>query len=812
MATITYSFNNFVPEFVVNSTTDGYQFRPDVAVLENGDLFFTFETGDLAFQDVVFRRFDSNGNALDVGDRLVSAGGGSDIEDDSAVAVLSNGNVVVVNEDDDGGPEDDVEFHIFDPSGAIVDTQNIVTQAEGQATDNQTDPVVAALAGGGFVVAYTDEFAGSGTNTNAEFVIYNNDGSLRAGPVIAGGAGSALSVSQPAVVGLTGGNFVVTWTEDVGGGDLNVISRVYDSIGNAVSAEITAVFQPDNQYDPALAALPNGGFALAYIDQYNGAATNTELEVGFFDASGNETDTRTIDFGTDLISHCDIAVISSNYLLVSYTSDRNGNSDVFAQVFDFSGNEIGEEFNLEVTTGVQTASSVAGMGGGRFFAAWNDSEAAGADASGTHVAAQGTQFIRTTTGDATNETLTGDDLRDIMYGAGGNDTLNGGAGADTMSGGLGDDIYIVAATGDVTFEFAGQGTDTVRSYIDWTLAANVERLELQGSGDLNGTGNALNNTLVGNAGNNLLNGGAGNDYMVGGGGDDIFVVAAAGDSTIENAGQGTDTVRSYIDWGLAANVERLELQGSGDLNGAGNALNNTLVGNAGNNLLNGGAGNDYMVGGGGDDIFVVAAAGDNTIENAGQGTDTVRSYIDRTLANNVERLELLGAGDLNGTGNTLDNTLVGNSGANILSGDNGNDYITGGAGNDTLNGGAGNDTLIGGAGSDILNGGTGNDRFDFDLVSHSPAGPALRDSIVGGFSHGFDLIDLSTIDANTLAGGNQAFSFIGSAAFSGVAGQLRYSNYNGTVIIDADVNGDSTADMQILVAGTNFMAGTDFIV
>ncbi|WP_353643017.1 calcium-binding protein [Mesorhizobium sp. WSM2239] len=335
---------------------------------------------------------------------------------------------------------------------------------------------------------------------------------------------------------------------------------------------------------------------------------------------------------------------------------------------------------------------------------------------------------------------------------------------------------------------------------------------MQGAGNLNGTGNALNNTLVGNSGNNLLNGGAGNDFMVGGLGNDIFVVAAAGDSTIENAGGGTDTVRSYIDWVLANNVERLELQSSGNINGTGNALNNTLVGNSGNNLLNGGAGNDFMVGGLGNDIFVVAAAGDSTIENAGGGTDTVRSYINWTLAANVERLELQSSGNINGTGNALNNTLVGNSGNNVLSGGGGNDYMVGGAGNDTLNGGAGNDTLIGGAGSDSLNGGTGNDRFDFDAVSDSPAGPALRDSIVGGFAHGFDRIDLATIDANTLVGGNQAFSFIGSAAFSGVAGQLRYTNYSGNVIIDADVNGDAAADMQITVAGTNFMTGTDFIL
>jgi Ca2+-binding RTX toxin-like protein len=201
-----------------------------------------------------------------------------------------------------------------------------------------------------------------------------------------------------------------------------------------------------------------------------------------------------------------------------------------------------------------------------------------------------------------------------------------------------------------------------------------------------------------------------------------------------------------------------------------------------------------MVGGAGNDIFVVDSAGDSTVENAGGGTDTVRSYVNWTLGANVERLELQGTGNLNGTGNTVNNTLVGN------------------AGNNLLNGGAGDDYMVGGAGNDTLSGGTGNDVFDFDFVHDSPAGPALRDSILGGFSHGFDRIDLATIDANTLIAGNQAFSFIGAAAFSGVAGQLRYTNYSGNVIIDADVNGDSTADMQILVAGTHWMTGTDFVV
>jgi serralysin len=350
----------------------------------------------------------------------------------------------------------------------------------------------------------------------------------------------------------------------------------------------------------------------------------------------------------------------------------------------------------------------------------------------------------------------------------------------------------------------------VAGNISIAIGAVIENA-VGGSGGDFLVGNSGNNALNGGAGNDTINGGAGADTMFGGLGDDAYIVAAVGDTTIENVGEGTDTVFSYINWTLGANIERLDLEGTAT-NATGNALNNTLVGNSLNNLLNGAGGNDYMRGGAGNDIYIVAAAGDFTAEDPGQGTDTVRSYINWTLGANVERLELQGAGNLNGTGNALNNTLVGNSGNNSLSGGDGNDYIVGGAGNDTLTGGAGNDTLIGGAGSDSLNGGAGNDRFDFDLVSDSQAGAALRDSILGGFSHGFDRIDLATIDANSLVAGNQAFSFIGAAAFSGVAGQLRYSNYSGTVIIDADVNGDSTADMQILVAGTNFMTGTDFLV
>jgi Ca2+-binding RTX toxin-like protein len=307
------------------------------------------------------------------------------------------------------------------------------------------------------------------------------------------------------------------------------------------------------------------------------------------------------------------------------------------------------------------------------------------------------------------DTLKGTADNDIMYGLGGNDTINGyagndfidgGLGSDTMSGGLGDDTYIVDNTGDKITENANEGTDTVQSSVTYTLATNVENLTLTGSSAINGTGNTLNNVLTGNSGNNTLSGGTGADNMIGVLGDDIYVVDNTGDVVTENAGEGTDTVQSSVTYTLAANVENLTLTGTTAINGTGNGSNNVLAGNsavntltggAGDDTLNGGAGADTMVGGIGNDLYIVDNTGDKITENANEGMDTVQSSVTYTLATNVENLTLTGTTAINGTGNTLDNVLIGNSAANTL---------TGGTGNDTLNGAAGGDTMVGGTGDD----------------------------------------------------------------------------------------------------------------
>ncbi|MBX5177624.1 rhizobiocin [Rhizobium lentis] len=303
----------------------------------------------------------------------------------------------------------------------------------------------------------------------------------------------------------------------------------------------------------------------------------------------------------------------------------------------------------------------------------------------------------TGTGNTLNNILTGGAGVDTLSGAAGNDTLNGGAGADRLIGGAGDDSYIVDHAGDLVTEVANEGIDTVRTNLSaHTLAANVENLTYIGMAAFTGTGNALDNVLkggvaadklMGAAGDDTLIGGGGSDTMLGGIGDDIYVVDVATDVVVENVNEGTDTVRTaLVGYTLGNNVENLTYTGSANFSGAGNGLANTITGGAGNDVLNGGAGADTLIGGAGHDIYIVDNAGDLVTEAANEGTDTVRTNLaSYVLAANVENLTFIGTGPFAGTGNALNNVIVGGGGSNTL---------TGGAGNDTLTGGAAADLFI----------------------------------------------------------------------------------------------------------------------
>ena len=312
-----------------------------------------------------------------------------------------------------------------------------------------------------------------------------------------------------------------------------------------------------------------------------------------------------------------------------------------------------------------------------------------------------------TLGSSGNDSMTGTSSIDNLYGFTGNDTIDGGVGNDKMYGGLGNDTYIVSAVGDIVSEKSGEGKDTIKAGITFSLAdtdgagangGNVDNLILTGTGAINGTGNALKNILIGNSGANTLTGGLGNDKIDGGAGIDV------------------------------------------------------LVGNAGN------------------DAYTVDNTSDTVTELANEGTDSVKSSVTFTLANNVENLTLVGNAAINGTGNTAANKIVGNTGANVITGGQGKDLMTGKGGADT---------------------------FDFNSIKDSAVG--TKSDTITDFAHGVDRIDLLTIDANVNTGGNNAFTFLtgNGDLFTGAGGEVRFYTSGTGTVVEADIDGVGGADFQI---------------
>lgn len=378
------------------------------------------------------------------------------------------------------------------------------------------------------------------------------------------------------------------------------------------------------------------------------------------------------------------------------------------------------------------------------------------------------------TGSAHDDALTGDGRANVIEGGAGNDRLDGGGGNDTVS-------YAGAAAG-VTVNLnlsraqdtGGAGTDTLARF------GNV-------------TGSNYHDTLIGDANANVLDGRGGDDVLKGGLGDDTYIVDSAHDMVVEAADGGSDTIMTYLShYGLGADVEKLVYTGTGVFFGTGNALDNTIEGGSGDDTLDGGG-----------------------------GSDTV-SYADAFGGVRVS-LALTGPQDTQSAGiDTLSHfqQIIGSSYGDRLTGDAGRNIMRGGDGDDLLNGGDGNDYLYGAMGADTLNGGAGADRFVY--MAASEAGPALLTSglpgeTIGDFSHAEgDHIDLARIDPDPTAAGDQGFTFIGGAAFTGAGGtnhEVReYQNQDGSYTVAGDVDHDGIADFAIHVISSTALVASDFIL
>jgi serralysin len=242
----------------------------------------------------------------------------------------------------------------------------------------------------------------------------------------------------------------------------------------------------------------------------------------------------------------------------------------------------------------------------------------------------------------------------------------------------------------------------------------------------------------------------------------------------------------------------------------GNALSQTLVTNLGNDTLDGGGGGDILSGSAGDDLYFIRHANDRIDEYNAEGTDTVRSFISFTLADDdsIENLftdNFFGRMAIDLTGNGFDQTIRGNAASNRLNGLGGNDILDGKAGADFIYGGAGNDRLIGGLGKDLLSGGSGADRFYF---TDAP-GAANADMVVD-FAKGQDSIYLERDVFTGLTGTRLA-----SAAFKDLASGAKDADDRiifdqGNLYFDIDGSGQADAQLFAQIANGAVMSSADF--
>ncbi|EJB07336.1 putative calcium-binding protein, partial [Rhizobium leguminosarum bv. trifolii WSM597] len=243
------------------------------------------------------------------------------------------------------------------------------------------------------------------------------------------------------------------------------------------------------------------------------------------------------------------------------------------------------------------------------------------------------------------------------------------------------------------------------------------------------------------------------------------IVDNAGDIVTENAGAGTDTVRTTLaSYTLGSDVENLTYVGTGAFAGTGNALNNIITGGAGVDTLSGGVGNDTLIGGGGDNSFI----------DADEGIDTVQTNLAAyTLGNNVENLTSTGTAAFTGSGNALDNVLKGGVAA------------------DKLMGAGGNDTLIGGGGSDTMLGGIGDDTYVVDIAT---------DIVIENVSEGTDTVQ-TALSSYTLGNNVENLTYTGSASFTGTGNALANTITGGAG--NDTLNGGAGADSLIGGAGND---------
>jgi hypothetical protein len=825
-------------EFVLNDSHSGDQFDSALAGTISGQ-FLTLFTDLAGNADVRARYFDATAVAPS-GDFIVNDFRSLN-QDSAAVAATGSGRLLAVWTDDSqtlgDASSSAIHAQVFTAAGVQTGVEILVNTAK---PGSQLDPAVAGLTGNRFLVAWTDQGSGA---LRAQ-IVSDGGGKLGGEIVLRSGAGITPAEAAVTGLS-SGGAFALWQERNTGAASLDpsdtgIVGRILDANGVSVAGPfLVNATAAGSQFAAKAAALSGGRIAVVWTDSSGtgGDANGLSIKARLFDADGTAA---TPEFRVNATTAGDqfepvIAALPDGTFVVAWSDtsatagDTSGQA-VRARLFDADGLPASDEFVVNATTFQrQGEPSIAALADGRFVVSWSDDsgvygngcEIVGQifDSRAAAVSLAGTALKDDYVGTGFDDQLAGRQGDDRLAGEAGNDTLTGGLGADRLDGGTGSDTADYGASAAaVTVNLAsgtGNGGDAQGDVIVAT-----ENL----------TGSALADTLTGSSGVNTIDGGGGADTMAGGAGNDTYVVDNSLDKTTEGSNAGTDRAIASATFTLPNNVENLTLAaGSLVINGTGNTLANTILGNDAANTLNGKEGNDLLNGGLGDDTLLGGAGGDSLIGSFGTDVADYRAEtaVSINLATGVnglaasgdvltsiERIQGSNTGNDTIAGGAAADTFFGNGGNDQLTGAAGNDTLIGGDGVDTLNGGDGADKLVGGTGGDTLTGGAGGDTLRFESLADSGTSGSSRDTLADfAGSAGGDVVDVSAVDAAAAIAGNQAFAFIGGAGFT-AEGQIRAFQSGTATVLQFNTAGLADAEMAIVLS--NFTASTllasDFIL
>jgi Ca2+-binding RTX toxin-like protein len=550
-------------EFVVNQVYFDYdQSQPDIVALPGGGFAVAMKSfGDPLFEDgenIIVEIFDADGVKVSDDDFRQSPGGPKFVDDTKpSITAVSGGYAVVYQQSD--GVDEHIVGHIV--SAGVIGPAFTVEGTAGVGRDPETT----TLENGNFVVVYEVEAAGGATQVRAQ--IRTAAGALVTDVLI--DSDNADEFGPAKVAALAGGGFAVAFQrENVEEGGPGILIKVYDAGGSPVAETDSPAFATTagGVTEPAIVAMPDGGFVVVWHETETGAIRGQRFDD---DASANGSEFIVANVAGTLSSP-QITVLGDGRLLISLVRDEGGgDTDVFTTIWDPRDSPIAGTAGDDVLTARVEGATVSGLGGNDTLhgGAGNDvlhggrgvdrmEGGAGNDlyyvyeasdvvvegpgngsndwvATGTHyrlsAGAQIEKLTTTNVGGLTAIDLTGNAVSQVIHGNAGRNWIDGGGGGDRMVGHEGNDVYIVNSAADVIVEAVNEGVlDIVAVRTSYVLTAGAEIESLRttnfaGLSPINLTGNAFGQSVYGNAGANVINGGGGNDTLFGLGGADVFV-------------------------------------------------------------------------------------------------------------------------------------------------------------------------------------------------------------------------------------------------------------------------------------------------